>query len=138
MINYLNCTPHDISIFSREDTVFDPAVRKLIVKDGAQPIEIFPASGKLLNCQKQTGLLPHWVAENYPDNFLVGAVQFVEADLCPNEPSTLYIVSALYRAAVVELDNNPNATAQLAVVVDVVYSDQETPKPIGCLGLAVG
>lgn len=135
-INYLNCTPHDINIYSKEDTVFDPDVRKLIIKDGAQPIRVIPASGKLLNCQKETGSLPHWVADNYPDPFLVGAIEFTGADYCPNEPNTLYIVSALYRAAIVQLTEG--ILPRLAVVVDMVYSDSKDPKPIGCLGLAVG
>lgn len=122
-----NGTAHAINLFSIEQCdSSDP--RKLRVKAGEQPITTIPA-GTNLNCVKENGPAP----EGDFGVPVVGAAKFIDTDPLPSGYD-LYIVSNLYRSAMVELGMD---TSKLATVSSVVY-DAETPRPCGCLELAVG
>lgn len=127
-MSLINRTPHPISIFRKEDTVYDSSTRKLILKEDAKPIEILPA-GVPLNAQTRN--IPYETTEDMP--FLKGAVEFVSADPLPEEG--IIIVSNLYKSALKELGI---PTTRVATVGDTVYADKDNPRPVGCLSLNVG
>lgn len=128
-IKIFNGTQHAINIFRVEDTTSIQDGRKLVVNAGAVPVAIIPP-GTNLNCVKENGVAPT-LDTHIP---LTGAVRFTGADPLP-EGFDLYIVSNLYRAALVELGRD---TSRLATVNGTVFEDVSAIKPCGCTSLAVG
>lgn len=129
-MNIYNGTAHEITFYAFEDTYPVGDGRKLVLKEGAKPIQVVP-KGTNLNCVK--GNRPAPLIEGCPIP-LNGAVQFINADPLPPGYG-LYIVSNLYRAAVVELGRD---SSRLATVDGSVYADEAAIRPCGCLALAVG
>lgn len=126
-----NGTQHEIIVYSIEDTYPVQGGRKLILREGAEPLVIIP-KGVNLNCQKGNLDAPNFECK-VP---LKGAVLFNSVDDLPDDASgKLVVVSNLYRAAAKELGRD---TSLLATVDGVVYDSEEAIRPCGCLGLAVG
>ena len=124
-----NGTAHKICIYSLDQCdQTDP--RKLIILPEQNPVFEIEA-GTNLNCVKVNAPLTGVGDFPFP---VKGAVSFSSYDPLP-EGYDLYVVSNLYRSAVVELGGN---TAKLATVDGVVYENRENPRPCGCLGLAIG
>jgi hypothetical protein len=131
-IQFANGTQHEITIFNINDCVSVQGGRKLILKEGATPIQVIP-SGINLNATKGNGDLPPTLVEG--PSFLKGAVRFTAADALPEGNYDIIVVSNLYRSACVELGLD---TSKLATVDGVVYADESGTRPCGCTGLAVG
>jgi len=123
-----NGTQHTINIYTL-DQCDNTDPRKLIVLDGQSPCHVIPA-GTNLNCVKVNAPIDD-TAFDFP---VTGAVQFTGHDDLP-DGYDIYIVSQLFRAAVVALGGD---TSHLATVNGVVYQDIDNPRPCGCLGLAIG
>jgi len=123
-----NGTAHVINIYTIDQVDFSNP-RKAMVLEGQEPAYVIPA-GTNLNCVKTNLPTPEGV---YP--FPVkGAVKFTGCDTLP-EDYDVYIVSNLYRSAYQEIYGD---TSKLATVDGVVYADETNPRPVGCLGLAIG
>ena len=125
----INGTPHEITIYAEDQCVFDPASRKLMLKEGTTAVQRIPA-GTPLNAKTQVSELAD---AQYP--FLKGAVEFVDADPLPGMPGDIVIVSNLYRSALKELGRD---TSRVATVGGTVYTDIKNPRPVGCLWLNIG
>lgn len=119
----LNCTPHSIHVFSKEDVEYVPQHRKLFIKSGATPKVIIPPSGTVLSLQLQNEL----------EGEREGIPIYKKRMLSYDQPIDGAIVSALYGAHVAP--RHPNMT--LYGVADPVYESVENPRPVGCLGLQV-
>lgn len=122
-----NGTAHEITIYSIDDCdQTDP--RRLVLKDGAKPVYTI-AAGKPLNAVK--------VNKKFPDGDfpfpVAGAVVFESADPIPD--ADVVICSNLYRAACVHLRRD---TSRLATIDGAVYDSTDSPRPVGCLRLAIG
>jgi hypothetical protein len=129
-----NGTQHEITIFSVEDTYSIQNGRKLILKQGANPVCIIDA-GINLSCVK-TNLPSPDFKTSYGKITLKGAVVFESYDPLPLEAiGKLVIVSNLYRSAVKELGGD---TSFLCTVDGAVYDSENAMRPCGCLALAVG
>lgn len=130
MLKIYNGTQHVINFYSKDDCTSIEGGRKLILNEGAEPIFTIEP-GVNLNCTKSNAN-PPTLESPVP---LVGAVTFTGADELP-EGYDLYVVSNLYRAAVVELGRD---SSKLATVSGTVYKGQVNEyKPCGCTELAVG
>jgi hypothetical protein len=125
----VNGTSHEIKFYSEQDTVPVQGGRKLVLKEGAQPILVIKP-GINLNAQKGNKEAPQIPGCAIP---LKGAVIFVGHDPIPN--GDIVVVSNMFRAAVVELGGD---TSSLATVDGTVYESEESLRPCGCLALAVG
>ena len=132
-IQFANGTQHSINIYSISDTIAVQGGRKLVLKEGAQPIQIIPG-GTNLNAVKGNGELPAALGTDAPA-FLKGAVRFTDADSLPEGEYDIIVVSNLYRSALVELGRD---TSKLATIDGAVYADESVTRPCGCTGLAVG
>lgn len=132
-IQFANGTQHEISIYSIDDCVSVQGGRKLVLKEGAQPVQVI-APGTNLNATKGNGELPEALGENAP-TFLKGAVKFTAADSLPEGEYDIIVVSNLFRSACVELGRD---TSKLATIDGAVYGDEAGTRPVGCTGLAVG
>lgn len=126
-MHIVNGTEHEINFFQREQCTRSEDGRKLYIKEGETPIYTV-AAGKNLNCEKGNGFPP---SGEYPFD-VKGAVKFFRYDPIPE--ADLVIVSNLYRAAVVELGGD---SSHLATIDSAVYQEGN-PRPVGCIGLAVG
>lgn len=123
-----NGTTHEINLFTIEQCeASDP--RKLIVKEGETPIYTI-AAGINLNVDKTNAPTPK-LEVPFP---VKGAVKFVSYDPLP-PGYDIYIVSNLYRSAVIELKGD---TSKLATIDGTVYKDPNNLRPCGCLALAIG
>lgn len=128
----INGTSHTIHIYQLSDTTPIQDGRKLILKEGAQPVAVIPA-GTNLNAVKANADIPDALKSSFP--FLVkGAVEFISHDPIPGN-TEIVVVSNLYRSAVKELGGD---TSRLATVDGTVYDSEEAIRPCGCLGLAIG
>lgn len=125
----VNGTSHQIKFFAQEDTISVQDGRKLILKEGAEPIFVIEP-GVNLNAQKGNKEAPVLPGCAIP---LKGAVIFVGHDPIPE--GDIVVVSNLFRAAVVELGGD---TSSLATVDGTVYESEKSLRPCGCLALAVG
>ena len=120
----VNFTPHDVNIYLAADCEYDEKTRKLVLKKGATPIQIFPKSGNLLNAEPgEASLL---------EDVFYAPPKWKGIDLPPVE--SISIVSNLYLTAYRETIA-PSYRHGLATVGDVVYSDTKDPRPVGCLKL---
>lgn len=126
---FFNGTNHQLNFYVHDQCdCSDP--RKLIVKDGEQPLYTIKAGTKL-NFKKGNETID--ANKTYP--FIVrGAVKFESYDPLP-EGYELYVVSSLYRLAVKSSNGD---TSRLATVNGLVYSDPRDSRPCGCLGLVIG
>ena len=131
-IQFANGTQHEITIYNIDDCVSVQGGRKLVLKEGAQPVQVIPP-GTNLNATKGNGELPAGLSEG--PSFLKGAVRFTAADALPEGDYDIIVVSNLFRSACVELGLD---TSKLATVDGVVYADEAGTRPCGCTGLAVG
>jgi hypothetical protein len=130
MIKIFNGTTREITIFAKADATFDEKTRRLILITGATPVAVISTSGQLLNAIQANGEAPD-LDTNIP---LVGAVQFTDADTLP-ENFDLYIVSNLYRSALIALGRD---TSKIATIFGSVYANTVETNPIGATALAVG
>jgi hypothetical protein len=127
-MNIFNGTSHTIDFYDLSQCESDKDGRKLWLKAGEKPIYSLPA-GVNLNCQKTNAPSPEG---DFP--FMVrGGIVFTGYDPIP-EDSDLVIVSNLYRSAVQSLGGD---TSKLATIDSSVYEDGN-PRPVGCIGLAIG
>lgn len=131
-IQYANGTQHEITVFSIDDCVSVQGGRKLVLKEGATPVQVIPP-GTNLNANKANGELPEALIGG--PSFLKGAVRFTDAEPLPEGEYDIIVVSNLYRSALVELGRD---TSKLATIDGAVYADESMTRPCGCTGLAVG
>lgn len=131
-MKFANGTQHEITIYNIDDCVSVQGGRKLVLKEGAVPIQVIPG-GTNLNATKGNGELPAALAEG--PSFLKGAVKFTAADPLPEGNFDVIVVSNLYRSALVELGLD---TSKVATIDGAVYQDEAGTRPCGCTGLAVG
>lgn len=119
----LNFTPHQISVFGANDVVFDPSIRKNVVKDGAQPVASIPSSG-MLSAKIAT------VADGAINGIPVFRKTVTGIDALPDGDS-LCIVSALFATAAQQQGLD---LSRIVTVADPVFSaDGRTV--LGCLGI---
>lgn len=121
--NILNYTPHTICIFHADSVTYNSAIRKWIVKDGAEPFLVIQSSG-MLNARIDT----------VPGSSLNGIPTFIKkvtgCDPLP-DGSDAVIVSALYAVAAQKSNMDMN---RVFTVADPVFSpDGRTV--LGCLGI---
>lgn len=123
----VNGTTHAITIYDLNDCdQSDP--RKLKLNPGAKPIHVIEAGAKNLNAKQGESPKPP-IDAPFP---VYGPVRFNSVDPVPN--ADIVIVSNMYRSACVELGID---TSNLATIYGAVYDDS-SPRPVGCVGLAVG
>lgn len=116
----LNCTPHAINIFSKNDVV-DLNDRHLHVVENSEAQVINP-SGTILSAKMV------YEGEGYDVQR-----KYVGVDPVPEcADDDLIIVSALYATAVKELGGD---TSKLRTVYGTVYDKDDDRKVIGCIGL---
>lgn len=125
MKNIRNFTPHEINFFRREDVNYISAIRKHVVKEGANPYLSIPSEGMLsihfeneyINdpefpvpiCKKSVLTLDRIPKKLEDDIFIVSAIYFSYRKFTETDYSLLYTIN------------------------DTVYNS--VGKPIGCLGL---
>jgi len=119
----LNFTPHTICIFHADSVTYNSAIRKWIVKDGAEPFLIIKSSG-MLNARIDT----------IPSTPVNGIPTFIKkvtgCDPLPTGDS-LVIVSALFAAAAVQVGHD---MSRIFTIADPVFTpDGRTV--LGCLGI---
>lgn len=118
----VNATPHSISLYRREQTVYNPEVRKFIINAGSLPYRVINQSGMILSAtavEEDAGEI---------DGVPIRRVVWNASPLPPGDDT--YIVSALYKNASADGDRD-----RLVTVGGVVYDSAENPKPVGCLYL---
>lgn len=131
-----NCTPHNIRIYAKADTEYVPQLRKAFVSPDALPLLEIPPSGIVLSAH-YFKMCPAFKIEK----LVPVSRQLVESidqptDLFSNFDASIdwLIVSALYADAARQLNKK---AWPLLCVNNVVYANQHSPAPVGCLGLTL-
>jgi hypothetical protein len=124
----INCTPHAINIFNRDDYEFTNP-RRLILVEGAKPITTIEPSGLVLNAQRGESLIIKMI-DGVP---IKSRAKFISFDPLP-EGDDFVIVSQLFKSAVVDCGGD---TSRLLCVAETVFRP-DCPTPVGCCALEVG
>lgn len=129
MAAILNCTPHNIVIYSQADCTWDSASRKNLLRDGATPLTAIQKSGAILSAKMASQ------DDAMIDGIPIIRQTFVDIDPLPLGTDSDYcIVSQLYLAAAKGLGLD---TTRLLTVGVPVYKGV-TPQPCGVLNLQRG
>lgn len=134
----LNCTPHDIVIYSQADCTWDKTSRKQILRDGATPLTTLQKSGVVLSAKMASQ------DDAMIDGIPIIRQTFVDIDPLPLGADSDYcVVSQLYMAAVKQLGLDTTRlltgldTTRLLTVGVPIYKGV-TPQPCGVLNLQRG
>lgn len=129
MFRVLNCTPHEITIYSEDHVRYDEKQRKYFLKSPhhtALAVKRIPPSGTLLNAKID------YVLTEIRDGIPLFEQKVIDCDPVPRGYDAV-IVSNLYaQCALMVLDDIPSP---LFTVGKPVYLDPDNPRPVGCLGL---
>lgn len=126
----VNCTPHVIRIFSKDDTRYDKYLRKrFLIRKDAKPLVEIPTSGIVLSVSKRLNKIGE--VNGIPICELVPQLPDNLSNLLKLEEGTLLVVSTLFaiacQQAKLEVFKN-----RLLTVGSPVYLEE---KLVGCLCL---
>ena len=119
----LNCTPHPIAIFAKDDVGYDEQNRKLILKEDAKPIAIIPPSGQVLSLKLES------VEVGNVEGIPIFEQKVIDSDVVPDDADVV-IVSALFAS-----NYKGVRKERLYTICNPVYDSSTNPRPVGCLGL---
>jgi hypothetical protein len=124
----INCTPHPINIFDRNDADSSNP-RRLMLAEGAECIRTIEPSGTVLNAQRGDSDIVDMI-DGVP---VKSRAKFISFDALP-EGDDFVIVSQLFKSAVVDCGGD---TSRLLCVAETVFR-VDCPTPVGCCALEVG
>lgn len=129
----INCTPHQINVYSTSDTIGDNPRRLFVDKTVSSPVLTIYPSGVILNAQLSIKPL---TVDSFDGLFVSQTYDSVDNPLrliSGASTDDIFIVSALYKTAA----KAANFGLKYATVQCVIYdaADMDNPRICGCLHL---
>jgi hypothetical protein len=130
----VNCTPHEINIYSDDSLDLSNPRRVYLKSPDQSPVLVIPPSGLVLNATITESAIDNYAPLGVlPSLNIFCTSSFAGIELphvvdAQYTESDLFIVSALYKSAALELGYKLN----MATVHGVIYQSEDNPRPIGC------
>jgi len=122
-----NCLPYPVNIYAVDDVIRNDEHKKYVLKNKrTKPRLVLSPEGKLLNVRFEKRKIGEI------DGIPLYETKLVGVDPIPDEPHYV-IVTNLYANAALRI--GLRGVGKLLVITDPVYSNPDSSKAVGCLGL---